>query len=106
MATGVKIMEFFSSQFALRGLGFTSHPGMAGIGGGVLFSMERMDQLTLTDSNERVSFGPGNHWGKVYEALEHEHVAVTGGQLAVVGVAGLLTGSMSPFVVTSYSALR
>ncbi|TQN67582.1 FAD-linked oxidoreductase asqF [Colletotrichum shisoi] len=50
-------------------------------------------------SKEVVSLGPGNSWGRVYEALEKEGRGVTGGELGVVGAAGLLTGNgVSPFL--------
>jgi len=94
VATGVKIMETFGRQFAVRGNGYTSLPGMAGIEDGVLFSLDRMDEITLTPSRQVVRLGAGNQWGDVYEVLESKSLAVTGGQLAPVGVSGLLTGSM------------
>ncbi|RAQ98718.1 mitomycin radical oxidase [Stemphylium lycopersici] len=93
VAVGVKIMETFGQQFAIRGNGYTSHPGMAGIAGGVLFSLDRMDEITITPSRQIVRIGAGNQWGDVYEALESEGLAVAGGQLAPVGVSGLLTGN-------------
>ncbi|PSN63311.1 mitomycin radical oxidase [Corynespora cassiicola Philippines] len=93
VAIGVRIMEAFDRQFAVRGNGHTSHPGMAGIEDGVLFSLEKMDNIVLAPSRKVVSLGAGNYWGRVYETLESEGVAVTGGQLAPVGVSGLLTGN-------------
>ncbi|WYZ33788.1 hypothetical protein EsH8_I_000064 [Colletotrichum jinshuiense] len=99
VAIGVKVMEFFDRPFAVRGRGHTSHPGMSGIEDGILFSMERMDKITLTASKEVASLGPGNAWGKVFGTLENEGVAVTGGTLGVVGVPGLLTGNgLSNFI--------
>lgn len=94
VACGVKVLEFFQRQFAIRGRGYTIFPGMAGIEGGVLVALENMNSVSLNPSDKVVSIGPGNHWGRVYEALEAEGVAVPGGQLAVVGVSGFLTGSM------------
>ncbi|KAK6215394.1 mitomycin radical oxidase [Colletotrichum tabaci] len=99
VASVVKILEFFQTQFAVRGLGYTSHPKMASIENGVLVALENMTDLSLSPSKEVVSLGPGNSWGRVYEALEREGRAVTGGELGVVGVAGLLTGNgVSPFL--------
>lgn len=74
-------------------MGYTSHSKMASIENGVLVALENMTDLSLSPSKEVVSLGPGNSWGRVYEALEKEGRAVTGGELGVVGVAGLLTGS-------------
>lgn len=96
VASGVKVLEFFKRQFAIRGRGYTMIPGMAGIEDGVLIALENMNSISLNPSGEVVSIGPGNHWGRVYEALEAKGVAVPGGQLAVVGVPGFLTGSMFP----------
>lgn len=69
---------------------------MAGIEDGVLIALEKMNDLSLSSSGEVVSLGPGNHWGRVYEILESQGLAVTGGEMAVVGIAGLLTGSTYP----------
>ncbi|KAH6677859.1 hypothetical protein F5X68DRAFT_193426 [Plectosphaerella plurivora] len=93
VSTGVRIAEFFEQPFAVRGRGHTSNPGAAGIDGGVLFSLERMDDIVLTADKQVASFGPGNDWGRVFSTLESEGVAVTGGTLALVGVSGLLTGN-------------
>lgn len=38
--------------------------------------------------------GAGSIWRDVYELLESEDLTVTGGQLAPIGVSGLLAGSM------------
>ncbi|KXH59618.1 mitomycin radical oxidase [Colletotrichum salicis] len=80
-------------QFAIRGLGFTSNPGAAGIEDGVLLALEKMNTISLTPSKDVASLGPGNNWGRVYGTLESQGVAVTGGELAVVGISGLLTGN-------------
>ncbi|KAI8278121.1 Bifunctional solanapyrone synthase [Colletotrichum sp. SAR 10_98] len=93
VASCVKVLEFFQRKFAIRGLGFTTHPGMAGIENGVLIALEKMNDLSLSSSGEVVSLGPGNHWGRVYETIESKGLAVTGGEMAVVGIAGLLTGN-------------
>ncbi|KAL2878302.1 hypothetical protein SGCOL_006271 [Colletotrichum sp. CLE4] len=93
VALGVKIFEFFQRQFAVRGLGFTSNPGAAGIEDGVLLALEKMNAISLTPSKDVASLGPGNNWGRVYGTLEGQGVAVTGGELAVVGISGLLTGN-------------
>lgn len=95
VASGVKIFEFFQRQFATRGLGFTSNPGAAGIEDGVLLALEKMNNISLTPSKDIASLGPGNNWGRVYGTLESQRVTVTGGELAVVGISGLLTGSKS-----------
>ncbi|KAI8275746.1 hypothetical protein K4K60_008369 [Colletotrichum sp. SAR11_57] len=93
VSSGVQILEFFQRKFAIRGLGYTSHPGMAGIEDGVLIALEKMNGISLSPSKEVASLGPGNNWGRVYEALESQGVAATGGELAVVGISGLLTGN-------------
>ncbi|KAJ3939994.1 uncharacterized protein N0V96_009989 [Colletotrichum fioriniae] len=93
VASGVKIFEFFQRQFATRGLGFTSNPGAAGIEDGVLLALEKMNNISLTPSKDIASLGPGNNWGRVYGTLESQRVTVTGGELAVVGISGLLTGN-------------
>ncbi|KAI9155464.1 mitomycin radical oxidase [Paramyrothecium foliicola] len=99
VATGVRIMEYFNRPFAVRGRGHTSHPRMSSIEDGILFSMEKMNKIALTATKNVASLGGGNDWGRVFETLEREGVAVTGGTLAVVGVPGLLTGNgMSNFL--------
>ncbi|KAK7446497.1 hypothetical protein CaCOL14_010906 [Colletotrichum acutatum] len=93
VASAVKIFEFFQRQFAIRGLGFTSNPGAAGIEDGILLALEKMDNISLTTSKDVASLGPGNNWGRVYGTLESQGVTVTGGELGVVGISGLLTGN-------------
>ncbi|KAJ0364150.1 hypothetical protein COL154_005141 [Colletotrichum chrysophilum] len=93
VSSAVQILEFFQRKFAIRGLGFTSHPGMAGIEDGVLIALEKMNAISVSPSKEVVSLGPGNNWGRVYETLESQGLAATGGELAVVGISGLLIGN-------------
>lgn len=104
VAASVKILEFFQRQFAVRGRGYTMLPGMSGIEDGVLIALENMKDISLSPSHEVVSLGPGNHWGRVYEALQAEGVAVPGGEMAVVGISGFLTGSRSRFFEFPFAA--
>ena len=50
VATGVKIKEKFGRKFAVRGNGYTSHPRMAGIEDGILFSLDKMNEITPASS--------------------------------------------------------
>jgi FAD/FMN-containing dehydrogenase len=95
-------MEHFNDSFAVRGRGHTSHPGMSGIEGGILFSMEKMNTISLSASREVARIGAGSSWGEVFSTLESQGVAVTGGTLSVVGVPGLLTGSMPPSLLSNW----
>lgn len=89
-------------NFAVRGAGHTPHAGAANIDGGVTIDTQSLNQVTVSSDQKTVSVGPGNRWGKVYGVLDDLNLAMVGGRLSQVGVAGLLTGGGVSFFSGRY----
>lgn len=73
----------------------TPHAGAANIDGGVTIDTQSLNQVTVSNDQKTVSVGPGNRWGRVYGVLDELNLAMVGGRLSQVGVAGLVTGGES-----------
>ncbi|KAF2219594.1 FAD binding domain-containing protein [Elsinoe ampelina] len=98
-AEAVSILNSCNAVFALRGGGHMNYPGSNNIDGGVLLSLNRMDELQLSNDTETVAIGPGNRWIDVYSYLEPFGKYVIGGRLKVIGVPGLtLIGGVNYFI--------
>ncbi|KAH8666263.1 hypothetical protein BGZ61DRAFT_365739, partial [Ilyonectria robusta] len=99
VAKGLKVVEFFSTPFAIRSGGHTPHPHWASCSEGVLFSLQNLNRITLNPTKKVVRIGAGCRWGQVYKELSKYNLAVAGGRYADVGCGGLLTGcGTSPFL--------
>lgn len=64
--------------------------------------MKNFDHVDLSGDRSTVAFGAGLKWLQVYEALEPYGLAVTGGRVPSVGVAGLLLGGGLSFQNSEY----
>src|SRR5437868_5163907 len=102
VAKSIKIINFFSVPFAVRSGGHTPFPGSSSISGGILISLQNLTTLTLSESKDLVSVGPGNRWINVYEFLEPHNLAVVGGRVPSVGVGGLITGGGNSYFSTGH----
>lgn len=67
-----------------------------------MIHMRYFDKVDLSDDHSDVTFGAGLRWIQVYEALEPHGLAVTGGRVPSVGVAGLLLGGGLSFQNSEY----
>jgi FAD/FMN-containing dehydrogenase len=74
----------------------------ANIAQGVTIDLALLNQITLSSDNRAISIGPGNRWEDVYKKLDPLHVAVAGGRVGDVGVAGLITGGGISFFTPRY----
>ncbi|KAK8008423.1 hypothetical protein PG991_010974 [Apiospora marii] len=79
-------------EFAVRSGGHTPWAGAANVEAGVVVDLQRLNQVIISAVKTTVNVGPGNRWGDVYNVLDPQGLAVTGGRLATVGVGGLVTG--------------
>lgn len=68
------------------------NPGFTSNEDGVVISMCKFTDLTLSDDRSTVEIGFGLTWLEVYKRLEPYGLTVTGGRVPSVGVAGLLLG--------------
>ncbi|KAF2657849.1 FAD-binding domain-containing protein [Lophiostoma macrostomum CBS 122681] len=89
----LKVVNFLRIRFTVRSGGHSPNPGWASINGtGILIDMQLLHQITVSDSGEVASIGPGTRWGDVYQALDQYEVSVVGGRIPSVGVAGVILG--------------
>ena len=78
--------------FAIRGGGHSPVAHSASIEDGVLIDMCHFSDVTPSKDRSNVTIGAGARWGKVFEALDANHLAVAGGRNSAVGVGGLVLG--------------
>lgn len=91
-------------QFAVRGGGHTPFAGSANIDKGVTVDLSQMNAVTVNENKSITSIGPGARWIDVYLKLDAMELAVPGGRVATVGVAGLITGGKLTTWPCGYSA--
>ena len=53
-----------------------------------------MEQVSVSKDRTTTSIGPGARWVDAYLVLDAMGLAISGGRVASVGVAGLTTGGM------------
>ncbi|KAI0174967.1 hypothetical protein BJ166DRAFT_606907 [Pestalotiopsis sp. NC0098] len=89
----LRIFEYLKIRFAVRSEGHAPNPGWSSVdSSGILVSLERLNQVTLSDDKSTASLGPGGRWGDVNATLSSSRIAVLGGRASNVGVGGLLLG--------------
>lgn len=79
-------------QLAIRGGGHTPWAGSANINNGITLDLQKMTGVNVNPQTNVVSIGAGERWQGVYENLGARGLAVAGGRVSKVGVAGLITG--------------
>jgi FAD/FMN-containing dehydrogenase len=67
-------------KFAVRGGGHMTWAGAANIRDGVTIDMTAMKEVTIAQDRKTVSIGAGNRWLDVYNKIEPEGLAVSGGR--------------------------
>lgn len=83
-------------RFAIRGGGHTPFVGSANIDGGVTIDLSAMRDVVVRPDRSITSVGPGATWLEVYMKLDAMDLAVSGGRVSSVGVAGLTLGGSKP----------
>ncbi|KAL9022688.1 MAG: hypothetical protein Q9185_000117 [Variospora sp. 1 TL-2023] len=76
--------------------------GSANIEDGVTIDMSSIDAVDIAQSKKVVSIGAGARWSDVYSKLDALGIAVGGGRLSNVGVAGFITGGGMSFFAPRY----
>ncbi|KAI0163980.1 hypothetical protein GGR57DRAFT_271805 [Xylariaceae sp. FL1272] len=92
LAEAVKIFKSERSKFSVRSGGHMPVPGAQSVDAGVMVSMSRLNQKTLSKAKTIASLGPGQVWQDVYSWLAQYGLAVNGGRYPTVGVGGVLIG--------------
>ena len=81
-------------QLAIRGGGHTAWAGAANIDMGITLDLRYLTGINVDGETKICSIGAGERWGKVYSTLGAQGLAVAGGRVSKVGVAGLITGGL------------
>jgi hypothetical protein len=93
VSVAIKIIKFLKLKFATRSGGHSPNPGWSSIGeDGILIDLQKLNAISVSDDKKVASIGPGQKWGKVYEALDPHELSVIGGRIPQVGVGGLILG--------------
>ncbi|KAI0105083.1 hypothetical protein GGR51DRAFT_202935 [Nemania sp. FL0031] len=93
VSISLRIIKFFSAQFAVRSGGHSPNPGWSSIGQqGVLLDLQRLNTISLSSDGTFASLGAGARWGDVYATLDAENAVVAGGREPTIGVGGLVLG--------------
>lgn len=88
----IKSLSELQAPFTVKAGGHTAFAGGSNIDQGVTIDLLHMTEIVVTNDSQTVSVGSGSRWIQVAEALDPLGLAVVGGRVADVGVAGLLLG--------------
>jgi len=78
----VLISRLAQCPFAIKGGGHAAFAGASSIAGGITVSMERMNQVVVSNDKKYANVGPGNRWVDVYKTVEKSGVNVVGGRVS------------------------
>ncbi|ROT41605.1 FAD binding domain-containing protein [Sodiomyces alkalinus F11] len=101
VSIAVSIFSEEGCPFAIRGGGHSAIRGAANIDNGILVSMKRIRDITMSPDNSTVTIGMGLTWSEVYPAIEPLGYMVVGGRFATVGT-GLALGAGFSFFANSH----
>lgn len=90
-------------QLAIKGGGHTPWAGAANIDNGVTMDLQSLTGVRVESETGIALIGAGERWTSVYEQLGAQGLAVAGGRVSKVGVAGLITGGLSHLRCTIWS---
>ncbi|EUC41052.1 hypothetical protein COCMIDRAFT_30127 [Bipolaris oryzae ATCC 44560] len=86
------ISRLTQCPFAVKSGGHAAFAGASSIDGGITVSMERFNNVTVSNDKQYANVGAGTRWVDVYTTIEKSGVSVVGGRMAPVGVPGLILG--------------
>jgi FAD/FMN-containing dehydrogenase len=98
----LRICKAIGAKFSVRGGGHLQNPGFTSNNGGVVISMCKFKDISLSADKSVAKISPGLTWLEVYNALDKYDVTVTGGRVPSVGVPGLLLGGGLSFQNSEY----
>ena len=88
----VRVVGGRQCQFAIRGGGRTPWAESANIEGGVTLDLGAMRDVSVNSERNVTSVGGGARWIDVCAKLDAMSLAVSGGRVSDIGVAGLILG--------------
>jgi hypothetical protein len=80
----------------------TPFAGAANIENGVTIDLKNLNKLAVATDRQTVQIGTANRWQNVYQYLDAQELATSGGRVAIVGVGGLITGGGISFFSPRY----
>lgn len=80
------------SPFTVKAGGHTAFAGGSSVDKGVTIDLLYLNDVVVSGDRDTVSVGPGARWGNVSSTLDRLGLAVVGGRVTDVGVAGLILG--------------
>lgn len=92
VSTIITTLAALQVPFSVKAGGHTAFAGGSNVDQGVTIDLLYMNHIMVTNDSQTVSVGSGSRWIQVTEALDPLGLAVVGGRVADVGVAGLLLG--------------
>ncbi|KAK8040185.1 FAD-binding domain-containing protein [Apiospora rasikravindrae] len=99
----IQIVTRFEVKFAVRSGGHSPNPGWSGIDGrGVLFDLEGLNHLSVSEDGREASFGPGAKWLDILAATSAHNVSVLCPRTPDVGVGGFLLGGGVSFTANQF----
>ncbi|KAJ4302920.1 hypothetical protein N0V90_001811 [Kalmusia sp. IMI 367209] len=98
-APGGKIGQ---ALFAIRSGGHSHVPGASTVKGGVVIDLSRLDEISVSDDGNLITYGAGLRYVTIFRALEKRGLAVVGARNESVGVGGFGTGSGYSFYSPQY----
>ncbi|KAL3485443.1 hypothetical protein BJX62DRAFT_247506 [Aspergillus germanicus] len=98
----VNVVRELQCKFAVKGGGHGNHAGASSIQDGLLIDMSRISSVILSKDESIAEIGAGARWIDVYEVLEEKGLAVVGGRVSTVGVAGFTLGGGISFLSRRY----
>lgn len=96
------LVKFLGVTFSIRSGGHLQNPGFTSNDGGVVISLCRLKQITVSEDKTTAIIGAGLTWIEVYRELDTYCIAVTGGRIGEIGVSGLLLGGGLSFENSKY----
>lgn len=95
-----KVMEVIDKEhcaFGIRSGGHAVYANGNSVHDGITIDLGYMNSTTYDAETNIASIQPGTRWGPVYSTLAKDGVAVVGGRVTSVGVAGLVLGGGNSF---------
>ncbi|KAL4910391.1 hypothetical protein BDW74DRAFT_165444 [Aspergillus multicolor] len=89
VSTALQVINACDAHFAVRGGGHQNVPGSNNIDAGVLIALSNLNELSINNTTNTISVGPGRTWYDIYSALEPTGRIAIGGRLKTIGVPGL-----------------
>lgn len=92
VSTALRILTAHNAPFNVKAGGHSTFPSASNIQDGVTVDLSRMNEVSLAQDRASVSVGAGARWSDISRVLDPLRLAVVGGRVNEVGVAGLTLG--------------